>query len=58
LKSFRTTTLLVGRSPVVSQWRFTACVVDMLRQPRMGKKLDPIENAGFQQTCLDGAGER
>jgi hypothetical protein len=26
--------------------------------PRMGKKLDPIENAGFQQTCLNGAGQR
>jgi len=24
----------------------------------MGKKLDPIENAGFQQTCLNGAGQR
>jgi hypothetical protein len=25
---------------------------------RMGKKLDPIENAGFQQTCLSCAGQR
>jgi len=25
---------------------------------RMDKKLDPIENAGFQQTCLNCAGQR
>jgi hypothetical protein len=23
----------------------------------MGKKLDPKESAGFQQTCLNGAGK-
>jgi len=27
-------------------------------RPRMGKKLDPIENAGFRQTYLNGAGQR
>ena len=25
---------------------------------RMGKKLDPIENAGFRKTCLSCAGQR
>jgi hypothetical protein len=29
-----------------------------LSRDMVGKKLDPIENAGFQRTCLNGAGQR
>jgi hypothetical protein len=30
----------------------------VVQHARMDKKLDPIENAGFQQTCLSRAGQR
>ena len=32
--------------------------VIVVQRARMDKKLDPIENAGFQQTCLSCAGQR
>src|SRR5215475_13901268 len=44
----------VSVNPTLPRFR-PLCVV---RTWPYGQKLDPIENAGFQQTCLNGAGQR